>query len=88
MGETERNERGEFEPTKSDRDVLDAVRQHDPAKTAEVGEALGIRRHSADYRLRKLHDAGRVGKKKIAASLVWFIPREHIDGLGETQSND
>jgi len=83
MGETKRNEQGEFESTMNDSDVIDAVRRHDPASTAEVGEALGIRRHSADYRLRKLHDAGRVGKNKIAASLVWFIPREHIDGLGE-----
>jgi len=88
MGETKRNEQGEFESTMNDSDVIDAVRRHDPASTAEVGEALGIRRHSADYRLRKLHDAGRVGKKKIAASLVWFIPREHIDGLGEGKSND
>jgi predicted transcriptional regulator len=88
MGETDRNERGEFESTMSDSDVLDAVRRHDPASTAEVGDVLGIRRHSADYRLRKLHDAGDVGKKKIAASLVWFIPREHIDGLGEGKSND
>ncbi|MFC7135353.1 MULTISPECIES: winged helix-turn-helix transcriptional regulator [Salinibaculum] len=69
----ERNEGGRFEPTHSDKEVIDAVRKHTPAGTQEVAEELGIARQSADYRLRKLLDEGRVSKKKVGNSLVWSV---------------
>ncbi|ESS10807.1 MAG: hypothetical protein A07HR60_02828 [uncultured archaeon A07HR60] len=72
MGEDrERNEGGRFEPEHTDEDVLNAVRGHEPAGTKEVADELGIARQSADYRLRRLLDEGRVSKKKVGNSLVW-----------------
>lgn len=72
MGEDrERNEGGRFEPEHSDEDVLNEVREHEPAGTKEVADELGIARQSADYRLRRLLDEGRVSKKKVGNSLVW-----------------
>jgi len=67
----ERNEGGRFEPEHTDGEVLDAVRKHEPAGTKEVADELGIARQSADYRLRRLLDEGRVSKKKVGNSLVW-----------------
>ena len=69
----ERNERGRYEPEQSDEEILDAVRKHEPAGTSEVADELGIARQSADYRLRQLLEDGRVSKKKVGNSLVWFI---------------
>ncbi|MFC5973405.1 winged helix-turn-helix domain-containing protein [Halomarina salina] len=72
MGEDrERNEGGQFEPEHTDEDVLEAVREHAPAGTQEVAGELGIARQSADYRLRRLLEEGRVSKKKVGNSLVW-----------------
>ncbi|WP_318566920.1 winged helix-turn-helix domain-containing protein [Salinigranum marinum] len=67
----ERNEGGRFEPEHTDEEVLDAVQKHEPAGTKEVADELGIARQSADYRLRRLLDEGRVSKKKVGNSLVW-----------------
>lgn len=69
--ERERDEGGRFEPEHTDEDVLEAVREHEPAGTQEVADELGIARQSADYRLRRLLDQGRVSKKKVGNSLVW-----------------
>ena len=72
MGEgRERNEGGRFEPDHTDGEVLEAVRNHEPAGTREVADELGIARQSADYRLRRLLDEGRVSKEKVGNSLVW-----------------
>ena len=73
MGESERDERGRFAARHADEDVLAAVREHEPAGTQEVADALGIERQSADYRLRRLQDVGQVTSKKIGGSLAWRI---------------
>lgn len=74
MGEDrERNESGQFEPEYSDEEILEAVRKHEPAGTKEVADELSIARQSADYRLRRLLEKGRVSKKKVGNSLVWII---------------
>lgn len=76
MGEDrERDEGGRFEPEHPDEAVLDAVRNHEPAGTKEVADELGIARQSADYRLRRLLDDGRVSKKKVGNSLVWSVEK-------------
>jgi len=76
MGD-DRGGQGRFTAEHSDEDVLKAVRAHEPAGTSEVADELGIARQSADYRLRRLEEDGRVKKKKIAASLVWFSAEEN-----------
>lgn len=68
----ERDEQGRFSPEHADADVLAAVRNHNPAATSEVADDLDIARQSADYRLRKLAEEGRVRQKKIGASAVWM----------------
>lgn len=73
MNERARDESGRFEPEHTDEEVLAAVRTHEPAGTKEVADELGIARQSADYRLRQLLEKGRVTKKKVGNSLVWFI---------------
>ena len=73
MTEEQRNERGQFTPQYDDEEVLDAVRDHEPAGTSEVADALGCTVQNADYRLRKLRDAGRVEGKKVGQSLVWIL---------------
>lgn len=77
--EEDRDSHGRFRAEHSENDVLAAVRKHSPAATSEVGEELDIARQSADYRLRKLADEGRVAKKKIGASLVWTAVEEGND---------
>jgi len=75
MKETEkpRTETGEWEPTASEQEVIEAVQKHSPAATSEVADEIDMTRQGADARLRRLHEAGVVDKKKIGASLVWFI---------------
>nr|ADE29238.1 conserved hypothetical protein [uncultured virus] len=69
----DRSDTGEWSSTVTDADLLAAVEEHSPAATSEVGDEVDMTRAGAHKRLHKLHDAGKVGKKKIAASLVWFI---------------
>jgi DNA-binding Lrp family transcriptional regulator len=76
MSQQERDSHGRYTPDHADADVLAAVREHAPAATSEVANELGIARQSADYRLRRLADAGRVNRKKIAATLVWTPAEE------------
>jgi predicted transcriptional regulator len=56
-----------------DDEVLEAVREAEPAATKEIAEALGIVRQSADYRLRQLEEEGSVRSKMVGNSLVWMI---------------
>ena len=70
--EREREESGEYAPSVTDEEILEAVETHEPAATSEVGEEVGVVRQTADYRLRQLRDEERVRSKKIGASLVWF----------------
>jgi len=82
----EREESGEYAPTVTDREVLEAVEKNEPAATSEVAEEVGIVRQAADYRLRQLREEARVRNKKIGASLVWFREggaREPADERGE-----
>lgn len=74
--ERERNaETGQYVPKVSDDEILEAVREHEPAGTAEVGNAVGLARQNADYRLRKLAEEDRVTKKMVGNSLVWFVDK-------------
>lgn len=57
----------------SDEEYLDAVREREPAGTAEVADVVGVARQSADYRLRRLEEGGEVRSKKIGNSLAWML---------------
>lgn len=74
MGDRERDaETGQYVATVSDDEILEAVREHEPAGTAEVGDVVGLARQNADYRLRKLAEEDRVIKKMVGNSLVWLV---------------
>ena len=79
MTEERRNERGQFTPQYDDEEILDAVRDHEPAGTSEVANALGCTTQNADYRLRKLRDAGRMESKKVGQSLVWTLSSDESE---------
>ena len=79
MTEEQRNERGQFTPQYDDEEILDAVRDHEPAGTSEVADALGCTTQNADYRLRKLRDAGRMESKKVGRSLVWTLSTDESE---------
>lgn len=59
-----------------DEAVLEAVKENEPAGTSDVADTLGIVRQSADYRLRRLEEAGKVRSKMVGNSLVWMLPEE------------
>lgn len=63
-----------------DDEVVRAVREYEPAATSEVGDALGIYRQSADYRLQQLEEEGRVRSKVVGNSLVWMVAGEPDGG--------
>ena len=73
MSETKRDERGRYTPEHTEEEVLDAVQAHEPAGTSEVAEELGIKRPSADYRLRQLEEDEKVTKDMIGNSLAWSV---------------
>jgi len=73
MDDRERDESGRYTSIYSDEEILQAVAKHEPAGTSDVAEELGIARQGADYRLRNLKSEGRVSKKKVGNSLVWFV---------------
>jgi predicted ArsR family transcriptional regulator len=77
MGQKPRTETGEWEPTASEQEVIEAIKKHSPAATSEVADEIGMTRQGADARLRRLHEAGVVEKKKIAAALVWFVDADN-----------
>lgn len=73
MGERERNDHGRYTAKHSDNEIVNAVREHEPAGTQEIADEIGIARQSADYRLRRLEEAGHISKKKVGRSLIWSV---------------
>jgi len=59
----------------SDRDLIEAVREHEPAGTQEIADAVGATRRAVEYRLRSLSDdeSSEVQSKKIGRALVWYL---------------
>jgi predicted transcriptional regulator len=76
MADRKRNDRGRYTVEYSDEAFLDAVREHEPATTTEVAEAVGCVRQNADYRLRQLEEHGTVTSKKAGPSLVWMLTHQ------------
>jgi predicted transcriptional regulator len=68
----DRDDRGRFGTAYDDADFLDAVREHEPAGTAEIADAVGCHEKSAYKRLRALADGGMIGTKQIGGGRVWF----------------
>lgn len=69
----DRDEEGRFSASVSDEAVVDAVATAAPVGTSDVAEELGLTRQAADYRLRRLREAGRVEADTIGGSLAWSV---------------
>lgn len=67
-----RDDAGQYTAKYAEEDILAAVREHAPAATREIAEAVGFARQNADYRLRRLADEGKVRSKKVGPTLVWM----------------
>ncbi|WP_435078686.1 helix-turn-helix domain-containing protein [Halococcus sp. AFM35] len=73
-----RDSTGRFAAKYDEQDILDAVRENEPAATSEVADSVGFARQNADYRLRRLENEGKVRSKKVGASLVWMLDEEMV----------
>jgi predicted ArsR family transcriptional regulator len=51
---------------------IEAVTEHTPASTSEVGEAVGCSSDNAYRRLKALEEDGKVESKMAGNSLIWF----------------
>jgi DNA-binding Lrp family transcriptional regulator len=69
----DRDDEGRFSASVSDEEVVDAVARAAPVGTSAVAKELGITRQAADYRLRRLREAGRVEADTIGGSLAWSV---------------
>ena len=75
MTNTERDpESGKLTEQYSDEDFLEAVKEHEPASTSEVAEAVGCSRRNANVRLEKIEEAGEIQSKMAGNSLIWLLP--------------
>lgn len=68
----QRDDTGQFAAKYDEQDILDAVRKLSPAGTQEVADEVGFARQNADYRLRRLEEAGKVRSKMVGGSLAWM----------------
>ena len=87
----DRDDEGRFSASVSDEAVLDAVATAAPVGTSDVAEELGLTRQAADYRLRRLREAGRVEADTIGGALAWSVSeRQDLTHLSSdsTKSED
>lgn len=68
-----RDGRGRYTAEYDDDEILEAVREHAPASTKEIADAVGCTRQNADRRLRDLRERGAVASKKTGPALVWWL---------------
>jgi predicted transcriptional regulator len=68
----ELDESGKIKQKYSDQDFLEAVKEHQPASTSEVADAVGCSRRNADVRLRQLEEEGLIESKMAGNSLIWY----------------
>ena len=72
-GSDTRDTRGRYTLEYADEEILEAVRDHAPASTKEIADAVGCSRQNADRRLRQLRERGAVASKKTGPALVWWL---------------
>lgn len=61
-----------------DRAFVRAVREHDPAATSEIADALGCSRRTAENRLKKLRTEGVLRSKRIGRTLAWMVDETRL----------
>jgi len=73
MDDRDRDEQGQYQPEYSDAEIISAVRKHEPTGTNDIANELGIARQSADYRLRRLEEQGKLTVNKVGGALIWTV---------------
>lgn len=59
--------------TAPEEDYFEAIRDHSPATTSEIAEAVGVTRQGADYRLRRLQEEGKVDSQMVGNTIIWTV---------------
>lgn len=73
----ERNEEnGRWEKTYPRERFVDVLRDHGPAGTSTVEEAVGCSYHLAYERLRELEEQGRVTSTRVGNARLWEVADE------------
>jgi len=65
-------ETGQITREYPDNEFIAAVKEHSPASTSEVGEAVGCSSDNAYRRLKDLEEEEKVQSKMAGNSLIWF----------------
>jgi hypothetical protein len=63
---------GQFTPTFTDEEFLDAVEDGDLPTTNDVADAVGCQYRTAYARLGELEDEGKIASRTVGNSLVWM----------------
>lgn len=72
--ERKRDETGQFQSEFDDEYIIEVIGGLQPtAGTSDIAEKLGVTRQSADYRLRKLQEEGRIKSETVGRTLIWFV---------------
>lgn len=69
-----RDDTGRFQSEFDDDDIIEVISDLQPtAGTSDIAQELGVTRQSADYRLRKLQEEGRIRSETVGRTLIWFV---------------
>jgi len=71
----ERDEHGRISPKVTDKELVEAVRENEPASTTDVSEAVGIQANPTRDRLKRLSEDEDtpVTGQKVGNSFVWTV---------------
>lgn len=78
--EERQREGGSYSREYEDSEFLEAVREHAPATTGDVADAVGCHRATARRRLETLAEEGRLDKKRVSTTTVWTLKDSGADG--------
>jgi len=71
----DRDEHGRISPKVTDEELVEAVRENEPASTTDVTEAVGIQANPTRDRLKRLSEDedSPVSGQKVGNSFVWTV---------------
>jgi len=71
----DRDEHGRISPKVTDEELVEAVRENEPASTTDVSEAVGIQANPTRDRLKRLSEDedSPISGQKVGNSFVWTV---------------
>ncbi len=73
----ERDDKGRFTKKVTDKEIIQAVKKHQPAGTTDIAKEVGIKQPNAYKRLKQLEKENKVKGEMVAKTLVWTIKNEN-----------